>query len=322
MLQVLKRSLRAMLWSLPRKIFALATYALPNFRGLGRLYRYANNFFNSMGAPPVALARMRDGTTLLVDLRSLIEVQAYYRGEYDTELLFACKQLYDTSTYFIDVGANVGFYSVAISQYIRSTNSSGRVIAFEPHPANFARLNENLELNNLYSICDCFQLGLSDCAGRLTLVMREDFVRGSETGNASIATTPDFDEGFNSVEVDVATLDAYLHDRFKGVSVGFIKVDIEGHEDFFLAGAIEPLAKHRPLILLEVNKPFYKARGVDVDDVLLPKIPERYAICRFRNQAMHQISLLEACSNLDNVFLIPTEKLDSLKDSCNGISWN
>ena len=78
----------------------------------------------------------------------------------------------------------------------------------------------------------------------------------------------------------------------------------------------------RALILLEVNKPFYKARGVDVDDVLLPKIPERYAICRFRNQAMHQISLLEACSNLDNVFLIPTEKLDSLKDSCNGISWN
>ena len=42
-----------------------------------------------------------------------------------------------------------------------------------------------------------------------------------------------------------------------------VKIDIEGHEDFFFRGAEKTLRDSRPTVLMEVNIAFYKARGVD-----------------------------------------------------------
>src|SRR5215813_13860496 len=43
---------------------------------------------------------------------------------------------------FLDVGANAGFYSIMFAV----KNLTGRIIAFEPDPGNFARLTENIAL--------------------------------------------------------------------------------------------------------------------------------------------------------------------------------
>ena len=50
---------------------------------------------------------------------------------------------------FIDVGANIGKYSVIIGKQL---NKNGRVISFEPMPGNFELLKKNIKLNNLKNV--------------------------------------------------------------------------------------------------------------------------------------------------------------------------
>ena len=61
---------------------------------------------------------------------------------------------------FIDVGANVGFYSVLVGR----ENPACRVLSFEPVPANIAALRRNLKLNNVAA--EVHDVAVSDVAGR------------------------------------------------------------------------------------------------------------------------------------------------------------
>ena len=296
---------------------------MPRVGGLGRVVREANRLFLSLGAPPLVTASMHNHTKLRLDLRSNTEASSFYLGEYDAELIAACKQLYDPETVFLDVGANIGFYSTAMGSFVKSAGAQGRLLSFEPHPGNFGRLLSNLSLNNLESVVSCFQLALSDAPGTMDLVLREDFAQGSGTGNASIATNKAFDRGFTTVEISAIPLDQFIdQEQLIGAKIGFIKVDIEGHEDSFLTGARDTIRTHEPVLLLEINKPFYEAREVLLDERLLGQLPSNYSVFRLLNRSMRQISSLNQCDALDNVFALPESKLRLLRSNTKGISWD
>ena len=160
---------------------ATVTRHSPHFRGLGRLYSLFNRMIISAGADPVVTANMRDGSRIVVDLRTNTDVHAYYRGEYDPTLLGAVRHLIDPSACLIDVGANIGFYSVAIGLHLRTMNAGGKVAAFEPLGTNYQRLLENLKLNDLTGHCVAYNLGLSNRSTDAIITLREDFGRGSNT---------------------------------------------------------------------------------------------------------------------------------------------
>lgn len=88
-----------------------------------------------------------------------------------------------------------------------------------------------------------------------------------------------------------------------------IKMDIEGHEDFCLKGGKRTIEIHRPSILMEVNKHYYEARNIELDSVFLKLIPENYSIYKPVDFKWKKINSLNECSKIDNVFLIPEEKL-------------
>jgi FkbM family methyltransferase len=218
--------------------------------------------------------------------------------------------LLDPNDYFLDIGANIGFYSVSMGAKIRA-KGKGKVIAFEPFEGNYNRLKHNVELNNLDEYCILYQMGLSNENTDSLITLREDFDGGSNTGNASIVINEEIDGRFEKVPVKLLKLDDFWkkHDYDKG-KIGLIKMDIEGHEDFCLEGGASVISEHRPTILMEVNKPYYKARGVvSLDELFLPLIPERYSIYRSNKKQWIQISTLDKCKELDNVFLVPNEKI-------------
>lgn len=279
-------------------------------KGLGRVCLLLNALGLRLGASPIAYARMQDGTAILVDLRSSTEVFAYYFGTYETLLINTIKSTIRMDSCLLDVGANIGFYTIAIGKYLANGNGGGHVIAFEPYPGNYERLQENIRLNGLENHVHSANYGLSECSGEATLTLREDFAQGASTGNAAIATGTAMDSGFETVRIPLISLDsAWDGVNPTGLALDYIKVDIEGHEDLFLRGASSIIRKERPTILLEINKPYFSSRAVELDATFLPLVPKRYSLYRMDSGSWRIVKTLNECSEIDNLLMIPNEKL-------------
>ena len=265
------------------------------------------NVILKLGGTPIVTAKMRDNTNIIIDLRSGTEFGAFFSGKYDYELIQTLTSLLNPDHYFLDIGANIGFYSISIGNKVKKLGK-GKVIAFEPLNSNFNRLKDNLNLNNLNDFCSAYEIGLSNKKNDSLITLREDFLSGSNTGNASITIDEKIDSKFNKVKIRLEKLDDFWENNYKDSNrIGIIKMDIEGHEDLCLSGGQNVIRNHRPIILMEVNKPYYEARGVKMDEVFFKLIPEKYSLYYFEKKAWKRIYTFEKCAKIDNVFIIPNE---------------
>jgi len=137
----------------------------------------------------------------------------------------------------IDVGANVGSYIHFMKRHAR------RVYAFEPVPGLAEALQRKFAPRVVVR-----NMALSREAG--TAVLRIPVVAGAPvTGLASLDSAALADGGFEEIEVPTRPLD----EIFAG-DVGFIKIDVEGHEEAVLDGAAKTIARCRPRLLVEIEE--------------------------------------------------------------------
>ncbi len=131
----------------------------------------------------------------------------------------------------IDVGANIGWYSLVLS-----TEQRPEVLAFEPDNYNFSLLKDNIGMNELSNIHP-FNLALSDKPGTQTFYLYKKY----NLGRHSFIKQKN---SINKVEVETARLDDFLKERGYGNRrVRLIKMDIEGHEFSAATGAKETLLR-------------------------------------------------------------------------------
>jgi len=148
--------------------------ALPRLRGHGSLAAALNRQFLRAGLSPLITAKMRRGHRLIVDTRAQFQADVLYnQGEYDEAKIALLAALIRPGTTFVDLGANIGFYTVPLA--VAAKAGGGVVVAFEPHPANYRRLSENVALNGLNDYVRLFELGLSSEEGEAELVLRQGF---------------------------------------------------------------------------------------------------------------------------------------------------
>jgi FkbM family methyltransferase len=165
----------------------------------------------------------------------------------------------------LDVGANVGIYSLLASEVI---GPKGKVYAFEPTPSTYDALQRNFHYNHVESQCICIRKGLSDknSVGR---VASPELAKRYQSGDA-----------FNYIEtVDISPTDAgaielTTIDEFARANeitrIDVIKIDIEGAELLCLKGAEAFLrSKDRPIILFEAIDDNSKRFGYSAMDVIL-----------------------------------------------------
>jgi FkbM family methyltransferase len=144
---------------------------------------------------------------------------------------------------FIDIGANIGLYSIALSRYF------DRIIAFEANPITFKVLEANLALSetrNVQPFCD----GVSSQTRCASLYTPLDGHLGWATLSADHhgAEMP-----LAETSINLDTLDNLSEKRgFEQCPVSLIKIDVEGHEAEVLQGAIGILNRWRPVVLVEV----------------------------------------------------------------------
>jgi FkbM family methyltransferase len=133
-----------------------------------------------------------------------------------------------TDDVFYDIGANVGMYSCFVAKVL----SEGRVVAFEPHPANTEALTENLDLNGFDAVVR--RIALSDRRGDTVLTETSP-----EAGAGGHSLSPEGSGQGLHVETD--TLDRTV-DAADLPPPTVAKIDVEGAEGRVLEGGAEVLA--------------------------------------------------------------------------------
>jgi FkbM family methyltransferase len=137
---------------------------------------------------------------------------------------------------FVDVGANVGGYSV------RACKKGAKTIAVEPDPDNCRVLKLNLQLNQC---TDAIVLNIA--AGSKQEIRRLYF--GSENSPAGYSVVQDKCDREVKCTVAVKPLDIAIAPLLGDEWIDLLKIDVEGFEVEVIKGALNLLQKTRHIIV-------------------------------------------------------------------------
>jgi FkbM family methyltransferase len=154
---------------------------------------------------------------------------------------------------FIDVGANLGFFSVLCAPLV------SRVIAFEPVSLSHRYCKANIALNRLTNV-DLFQCGL----------WSEDTTVNIKADPSSLMAASISRDGstFDVESIRCVSLDSMIASGEASVpSIAIIKMDIEGAELSALEGMKVSLERFRPKIVMELNRPALTRFDTSVADI-------------------------------------------------------
>lgn len=155
-----------------------------------------------------------------------------------------------------DVGACLGDHTLS---YAKMVGETGRVMAFEPNPIAADCLRYNFRNAKNVSV---FYYGLGAEGGLGTLTEDENL-------GAAILTP-------GHGNIPIRKMDQLAA---KWPRLDFLKIDAEGMESHILVGAIETIARLRPVMLIEVNRPVLALRHRTAENIfdLLTLYDYRYA---------------------------------------------
>jgi FkbM family methyltransferase len=193
---------------------------------------------------------------------------------------------------FIDVGANIGYFTCLLSKL---AGPAGKVLAVEPEPQNLSLLQENIAINKLTNVAvhPC-ALGASDGTAMLGLY------KSSNRGRHSIidaAAKP-------QIRIPVRTLDDL--DRDSGTarkSWSLVKIDVEGYEAFVLDGAKETLPRIETLVM-EFSPALLKSAGRDPASTLHALSSCFRRIHRMGSERMEEVSAQECLASEHQLELV------------------
>jgi len=141
---------------------------------------------------------------------------------------------------FIDVGANLGLYTIDISRRCAVKET----IAFEPLPDNFNQLCGNIFANGLSDRVTANRSALSDRDGTATMNVDTDFTIHS-TLEAFGTNNAKFDK---AIDVPLIRFDNFY--PFEGRRI-YLKIDVEGHEMNALRGMTRLLSNNKVNLQVE-----------------------------------------------------------------------
>jgi FkbM family methyltransferase len=160
------------------------------------------------------------------------------------------KQFVGAGDLVVDVGANIGWYSVV---FARLVGARGSVIAFEPHPRNCELLTNNIRRNRVDDRVTVHQLALMDADGTITFELSPSNFGDHRIRFGSLAGEREqYDESRRSViPVSGTTLDNALQSSPPAGGmrrIRLLKVDCQGAEIAILRGAAASLSHAECLV--------------------------------------------------------------------------
>lgn len=166
------------------------------------------------------------------------------RGRYSHNDLRIMRALINEGDFVVDIGANIGWYTLFFSAFV---GAAGSVLAVEPERDNLVILRRNLLKNRIRNV-EVFAGALSEVSGKGRLFLSRD-----NSGDHMLDMGSERSSARESAGVAIDTLDRLVVKRWKGKIPTFIKMDVQGSEPKILRGARTLFDQHRPVVMLEYS---------------------------------------------------------------------
>lgn len=208
-------------------------------------------------------------------------------GEYSEEEVQKLLALIPEDAKVVEVGANIGTITVPLAKKAHT------VFAFEPEPTNAELLKQNLLDSGVSSKVFEFPAALGDHMGHANLPVL-DYSQPKVNGGAVALLSEDASGDGNEtiVSVPIYTLDSYTEFG----KIDLIKIDVEGHELEVLKGARETIARDRPRLYVENDRPGLSAALIryimEMDYLLFWHLPKLNNPDPFGRQDFISINML------------------------------
>ena len=206
--------------------------------------------------------QVEPGITMWLDPDDLVSNAILWDGRWEPGTWNALAQHLPPGGTLVDVGAHIGWYSLKAAKVV---GPSGHVIAVEPNPPTLVTLRDDIRVNAYSGIILVAPVAAYDSETTLTFYAapREN------TGESSLSLANASQTGriAASYQVRARRLDDIVRDA--GVTrVDAVKIDVEGAEFRVLNGAVDTLARYKPVVAVELLDPGLRAMGSSVDEVM------------------------------------------------------
>ena len=195
------------------------------------------------------------GLTVKAGLIDVIQRSLVTDGVWDKKVLSQLYTYLKRGSTFIDIGANIGYFSLLASHLVAD---EGIVLAVEPSRRALSRLASNVQRNNLSNILIWSLAGGKDYSIRNLLQATPNNI-----GATSLIShvTP-----FAVESVSIIPLDALF--LALEIKPDVIKIDVEGFEYEILCGMKSTLGKYRPLVICEITNEWLENTGCSFSIIL------------------------------------------------------
>ncbi|MFF2651720.1 FkbM family methyltransferase [Streptomyces sp. NPDC058045] len=230
------------------------------------------------------------GTRFALDTRDLIQRYLYLFGVWEPHVTRWLESRLRPGDVMVDVGANIGVFSVLASRLVGET---GRVVAVEASPAFHQRLLQHVELNGCRNV-RAVNAAVSDRREKLR------FVLASSANMGANSIVPYEGPAESSFEAEALPLTEVL-ELDEVVRARVVKVDVEGAEGAVVRG-LEPLLDLIPPdaeIAVEVTPERMARLGESAEELLgtmrrhgfhVYRLPNDYAPAAYARAVRHPVA--------------------------------
>jgi len=222
-------------------------------------------------------------------------VEALNFLDYETVDSSMIMRLVSPTDTVIDIGANMGWYSINIAK----TFPSSRVHAFEPIPKTFSFLKSNIELNRLQNVI-AHHFGLS--SEKKDLIFYYYPEGGVNASAANLSERADAEK----ITCHVERLDDFVYAN--GLKVDFIKCDVEGAELFAFQGAVETLKRDNPIVFTEMLRKWSAKFNYHPNEIIALLDAIGYRCFTARDGALVEFLSMDEATLETNFFFLHKER--------------
>jgi FkbM family methyltransferase len=210
------------------------------------------------------------------------------------------------AAFFMDIGANTGFYSL-----LACASGASKVIAYEPIPEIFSLLKENIRLSGMSDLIEIHQEAISNECGLVKIYLPANNQKYIET---SASLSQNFRNGQDlGVDIRTISLNSFLSNNWlinysREKNFLILKIDVESYELPVLMGSDLFLKTYQPIIFIELlnNNP----QRLDIYNLIVSMGYKGVSLSEDSFQVVDSIECSHSAH--DNYLFVPISIIDQI----------